>query len=155
MKILYLRIGMALATAFLGPALAVPVMADVEGSVGWLHAMGPGAKEAAGYLVLTNNGDEERKLLRITSAASDEVGLRRSIVSEEGLARAWPVGFMKLAPGESLHLEPEGLQVMFSNLKSSLKAGDKVPLTLQFDGFEKPFTVMLEVRPLLSSTNPT
>jgi copper(I)-binding protein len=149
MKILSLRIGAALSAAFLGSALAGPVMADVVGSVGWSYATVPSGKEAAGYLVLTNDGDEERKLLRITSPVSDDVGLRRSIVSAEGVARSWPVGFLKLAPGESLHLEPEGLHVMFSDLKSALKVGDKVPLTLQFDGFEKPFTVMLEVRPLL------
>ncbi len=135
--------------AILGMALAAPAMADVVGSAGWSRATAPGAKEAVGYLVLTNDGDEERKLLKITSPVSDAVTLHRSSVDAQGVARMWPVGFLKLAPGESVQFEPNALHVMFTDLKTAFKAGDKVPLILQFDGFEKPFTVMLEVRPLV------
>jgi copper(I)-binding protein len=129
--------------------LARPALADVVGSDGWSRATPPGAKEAVGYLVLTNNGDEERKLLKITTSISDEVRIHRSSVSSEGVAQMWPVGFLRLEPGESLRFEPSGYHIMFSGLKKPWKAVDKVPLLLQFDGFEKAFTVMLEVRPLV------
>ena len=111
-----------------------------------------GAEEAVGYLVLRNDGDEERSLLKITSPISDEVRIHRSAINSEGVAKMWPVGFLKLQPGDTVRFEPNGLHVMFMELKKPLKAGDKVPLTLQFDGFEKPFTVMLEVRPLVPAT---
>jgi periplasmic copper chaperone A len=148
MTINMLRSGVALA-AILGLTLAAPAMADVVGSAGWSRATPPGAKEAVGYLVLTNNGDEERKLLKITSPVSDRVGIHRSTVDSQGVARMWPVGSVTLAPGESLRFEPSGLHVMFSELLKPFKAGEKIPLTLQFDGFEKPFTVLLEVRSLV------
>jgi copper(I)-binding protein len=102
-----------------------------------------------GYLVLTNNGEELRSLLKITSPVCDRISLHRSSVDSEGVARMWPVGSLKIEPGESVRFDPNGLHVMFVDIKASFKAGDKVPLTLQFDGFEKPFTVMLEVRPLV------
>jgi len=124
-------------------------LADVVGSDGWSRATPPGAKEAVGYLVLKNNGNEERRLLKITSPIGDAVSIHRSSVSSEGVAQMWPVGFLKLDAGESMRFEPNGYHVMFTGLKKPLKAGDKVPLTLQFDGAEKPFTVMLEVRPLV------
>jgi len=129
--------------------VAVPALAEVVGSEGWSRATPPGATEAVGYLVLTNTGEEARKLLKITSTAADTVSIHRSSVDSQGVARMWPVGSLNLAPGETLRFEPNGLHMMFSALKQPLKAGDKLPLTMQFDGFDKPFTVMLEVKPLV------
>jgi periplasmic copper chaperone A len=129
--------------------MASAAMADVVGSAGWSRATVPGAKEAVGYLVLTNKGEEERSLLKITSTVSDRVSIHRSSVDSQGVARMWPVGKLKLEPGEAITFDPNGLHVMFNDIKQGFKAGDKVPLTLQFDGLEKPFTVMLEVRPLV------
>jgi periplasmic copper chaperone A len=133
---------------------AVPALADVVGSEGWSRATPPGAKEAVGYLVLTNNGDQERSLLKITSTISDEIRIHRSSINSEGVAQMWPVGFLKLGAGETLRFDPNGFHVMFASLRKPLKAGDKVPLVLQFDGGEKAFTVMLEVRPLVPAAMP-
>jgi copper(I)-binding protein len=142
------RIISALAAIMAG-LLTSPAMADVTGSDGWSRATPPGAKEAVGYLVLTNKGDELRSLLKITSTISDEVRIHRSSVNSEGVSQMWPVAFIKLEADETVRFEPNGLHVMFSGLAKPLKAGDKVPLVLQFDGREPPFTVMLEVRPLV------
>ncbi len=149
MNIMSFRVGAVLGTAILGLAMGSAAMADVVGSDGWSRATAPGAKEAVGYLMLTNNGDEDRSLLKITSPVSDEVTIHRSSIDSQGMARMWPVAKLKLEPGETVKFEPNGLHVMFGDLKKGFKAGDKVPLTLQFDGHEQPFTVMLEVRPLV------
>jgi periplasmic copper chaperone A len=133
---------------------AFPALAEVVGSDGWSRATPPGAKEAVGYLVLTNRGDEERSLLKITSPVSDEVRIHRSSVDSQGVSKMWPVGFLRLQPGETVRFDPNGLHVMLAALKKPLKAGDKVPLTMQFDGFLQPFTVMLEVRPLVPVAAP-
>jgi periplasmic copper chaperone A len=142
------RSGAALAAVSM-LTMASAALADVTGSAGWSRATVPGAKEAVGYLVLTNNGDEERSLLKITSPLCDRVSIHRSSVDSEGVARMWPVGRVKLEPGETLTFNPNALHLMFNDIKQPFKVGDKVPLTLQFDGLEKPFTVMLEVRPLV------
>jgi periplasmic copper chaperone A len=133
---------------------AVPALAEVVGREGWSRATPPGAKEAVGYLVLENKGDVERSLMKITSDLADEVRIHRSSVDSQGVARMWPVGFLKLQPGETVRFEPNGLHVMLSALKKPLKAGDKVALTMLFDGFLQPFTVMLEVRPLVPAAAP-
>jgi periplasmic copper chaperone A len=142
------------ALAVVAGLCAVPALAEVVGSDGWSRATPPGAKEAVGYLVLTNRGDEERSLLKITSPISDEVRIHRSSVDSQGVAKMWPVGFLRLQPGETVRFDPNGLHVMLSALKKPLKVGDKVPLTMQFDGFLQPFTVMLEVRPLVPAAAP-
>ncbi len=149
MKTISLRVGAALGVAILGLCMAGAAMADVTGSAGWSRATPPGAKEAVGYLVLTNQGEEERSLLKITSPVSDRVTIHRSTIDSQGVAQMWVVGKVQLEPGETLQFDPNGLHVMFADIKAAFKAGDKVPLTLQFDGFEKAFTVMLEVRPLV------
>lgn len=130
--------------------VTAPAMADVVGSEGWSRATPPGAKEAVGYLVLTNKGDEERSLLKITSTIGD-VSIHRSTVNSQGVAQMWPVGFVKIPAGESMRFEPNGYHVMFKDLSKPLKAGDKIPLTLQFDGHEQAFTVMLEVKALTAA----
>src|SRR5687767_8989562 len=96
-----------LAAALILAGLFAPAaMADVTGSDGWSRATPPGAKEAVGYLVLKNNGDEQRKLLKITSTISDEVSIHRSSVNSQGVAQMWPVGFVRLEAGESMRFEP-------------------------------------------------
>src|SRR5690606_34577970 len=92
---------------------------------------------------------EERKLLRITSPVSDAVSLHRTSMTAQGVSRMWPLAVLAVEPGQALHMEPGGVHVMFTALRAPLVAGQKVPLTLKFDGGEPEFTLLLEVRPLV------
>lgn len=144
----------ALAALALGLVLPGMAAAEVKASNGWARATPPGAKTAAGYLTFTNSGDEERSLLKIVSPVSDEVSLHRTSIDEKGMTRMWPMAKLALEPGETLRLEPAGIHVMFGALKTALVAGQKVPLTIKFDGGEPEFTVMLEVVPLTATGAP-
>ncbi len=128
------------------PALAEP---EVVASEAWARATVPGATTGVAYLVLTNKGNEDAKLLSITSSVCDKIMIHRSTIDSEGVARMWPVGKLEIAPGESVRFDPNGLHVMFMDLKAPFVVGQKVPLKLIFEG-EQPITVMLEVRPLVS-----
>lgn len=128
---------------------ATPAMAEVGASEGWARATTPGAKVSAGYFTLTNTGSEERKLMKITSPVSDEVTVHRTSITSQGTARMWPMAVLAVEPGASLRLEPGGVHVMFNRLKAPLVAGQKVPVTMKFDGGEPEFTLELEVRPLV------
>jgi periplasmic copper chaperone A len=138
---------MAVLAAATGILNASPAAAEVVASEAWTRATAPGAA-GVGYLVLTNKGDEEAKLLKIVSPVCDKIMIHRSTIDNEGVARMWPVASLRIAPGESLRFEPNGLHVMFMDLKSPFKVGQKVPLQLTFEG-EREFTVMLEVKPLV------
>lgn len=132
-----------------GLAAALPAAAEVKASEGWVRASTPGAKVGAAYFTLTNTGAEQRKLLKITSPVSDEITVHRSSITAQGTARMWPMAVLAVEPGETLRLEPGALHVMFTALKAPLVAGQKVPLTMKFDGGEPEFTLVLEVRPLV------
>jgi copper(I)-binding protein len=141
------------AMLILGLAAAPFAAAEVKASDGWLRATPPGSKVAAAYLTLTNTGDEERNLLKIVSPVTDRVTLHRTSITETGTARMWPLSGLAIAPGETLRLQPNGVHVMFDALKAPLVAGQKVPLTLKFDGGEPEFTIQLEVRPLVPAAD--
>lgn len=133
-------------------AALAPVHADVVASDAWSRATVPGATTAAGYMVLTNTGSDERKLLKITSPVCDTVSLHRSSVNSEGRARMWPVGSLEIRAGETVRFDPNGLHVMFTGIQAPFKVGDTIPLMLTFEGDQKQIaeiTVQFEVRPLV------
>ncbi len=138
---------MAVLAAAVGLLNAAPALAEVVGSEAWTRATAPGAA-GVGYLVLTNKGSEAAKLLKIVSPVCDRIVIHRSTIDNEGVARMWAVGKLEIAPGESVRFEPNGLHVMFMDLKKPFEVGQKVPLQLTFE-YEPEITVMLEVRPLV------
>ena len=136
---------MRAAALALALSFAAPAMTQVVGSDGWMRATPPGAGTAAGYLVLTNTGSEEAKLLKIVSPVSDRTMIHRDSLDSEGVLRMWPLNFLKIPPGETVRFEPNGLHVTFMDLKAPFVAGQKIPLQLTFEG-QPEITVMLEVR---------
>jgi periplasmic copper chaperone A len=138
-----------------GLLLAMPAVADIEISEGWSRATVPGTPVGAGYLVIRNTGQKSHSLLLITSPVCDTVMVHKSSVDSNGVARMWPVGKVEVEPGQTVRFEPNGLHIMFMDLKAPFKVGTTVPLTLQFDGGEGPMTVQLEVRPLVPDAPPS
>jgi copper(I)-binding protein len=141
------RMVLALA-ATAGLSLALPASAEVVASEAWARATVPGAKTAAGYLLLTNKGEETASLIALTTTVCDRLMIHRSTLDAQGVARMWPVGKLEIAPGETVRFDTNGLHLMFEELKAPLVAGQKVPVRMVFDGLP-PLTVQLEVRPLV------
>jgi copper(I)-binding protein len=135
---------LAVATGLLSGA---PAMAEVVGTDAWTRATAPGAA-GVGYLVLTNKGSDTAKLIKIVSPVCDRIMIHRSSIDENGIARMWAVGKLEIAPGESVRFAPNGLHVMFMEMKAPFRVGQQVPLQLTFEG-EPEITVMLEVKPLV------
>jgi copper(I)-binding protein len=142
-----LRKAVVVMAAVIGAINGAPALAEVVASEGWTRATAPNAT-GVGYLVLTNRGDEDAKLLKIVSPVCDRIMIHRSTLDENGVARMWAVAKLEIAPGESVRFGPNGLHVMFMDLKAPFVAGQKVPLQLTFE-HEPEITVMLEVRPLV------
>jgi copper(I)-binding protein len=125
-----------------------PAQAQVVVSDAWARATVPGAKTAAGYLVFTNKGSEEASLMVLTSTVSDKVQIHRSSVDSQGVSRMWPVGFLRIPPGETVRFDPSGLHLMFNDIKAPFVVGQKVPVRVIFE-HEPEIIVQLEVRPLV------
>jgi copper(I)-binding protein len=101
----------------------------------WSRATPPGAKVAAGYLSITNNGDTADRLTAVFSAISDKGEIHQmSVDSTTGVMTMRPVdGGIEIPAGETVKLEPGNYHLMFVGLKQPAKQGERFKGTLTFE----------------------
>lgn len=122
----------ALALALPLPALSHDYRA---GTLSIAHPTTPGAPPtahtAAGYLSLTNEGDEADFLVAVESHLPSASVHRSEVV--DGIATMSPVDRVEIPAGETVTLEPGGLHVMFMGLDAPLAAEGGLSATLVFE----------------------
>lgn len=97
----------------------------------------PGAMATAAFMVLKNTGSADTRLVRVANPASATTELHTHL-NDGGVMRMRQVADIPVKAGGEAVLQPGGLHVMMIELKSPLKAGDSVPLTLTYaDGSSK------------------
>lgn len=136
--------------AALALALPLPALAH-DYSVGPLsiaHPMAPVtppmARSAAGYLSITNEGEEADALVAIESDLPSTSIHRSEIV--DGVATMSAVDRLEIPAGETVTLEPGGLHVMFMGLEAPFAAEERIPATLVFER-AGPVEVVFHVEP--------
>ena len=92
-----------------------------------------GAKSAAAYMAISNEGATAIRLIGIESAAAKKITLHNTEHGSDGVARMQPVAGIEIPAGETVVLEPGGLHVMLMGLTGPLKEGDMVPATFHFE----------------------
>ncbi len=106
----------------------------------WSRATPPGSDTAAVYMSLTNPGGAD---VIVTDIDSDiGMAMIHRSVAAAGMMRMEHVDELRLAPGETLMLEPEGLHVMLTGLEADLVVGQTFALQLYAEDAE----VQVEVR---------
>ncbi|MEH2527431.1 MULTISPECIES: copper chaperone PCu(A)C [unclassified Bradyrhizobium] len=133
--------------ALLGaPAHAQEVKAgDLVITQPWSRATPGGAKIAGGFLTIENKG---AALDRLISGAGDiagkveihEMAMNNGVMTMRPLDKG-----LVIEPGKTVKLAPGGYHLMLMDLKTPLKQGDKVPLTLEFEKAGK-VTLSLDVQ---------
>jgi copper(I)-binding protein len=111
----------------------------------WARATPPGAATAAVYITIENRGAEADRLLKITSPASGSAMLHETIEAD-GVSKMREVAG-GIAPGATLEMKPGGLHIMLMGLAGSLKEGDAISLTLDFEKAED-VTVEAKIAPI-------
>ena len=127
--------GAAFATILLvAPVCAADVKAgDLVISQAWSRATPNGAKVGTGYLTIENKGSTADKLVGVTGDVSSKIEVHEMSM-DNGVMKMRPVdGGLAIDPGKTVKLAPSGYHLMIMDLKSPLKQGDKLPLTLQFE----------------------
>lgn len=102
---------------------------------GWIREAPPGAKAMAAYMSVMNHGNSEKVLVGASSGDFENVMLHRTIV-EGGMAKMVHQMAIAIPPGGEVLFEPNGYHIMLMGPKRTLKAGDKVVITLKFKGGE-------------------
>ena len=120
-----------------GLAATAPALARGHGPIrisdAWCPPTPPGAPTAAGYLTIANVGRTPDRLTGAASPAAAQVQLH-AMTTRGGIMRmrAMTEG-LEVAPGQTRTVQPGGeAHLMLIGLRRPLKAGERVPVTLDF-----------------------
>jgi periplasmic copper chaperone A len=123
-----------LLTLLCAPAQAQEVKAgDLVITQAWSRATPGGAKIAGGFLTIENKGAAPDRLTAVSGDVAGKVEIHEMAMNN-GVMTMRPLDKgLAIEPGKTVKLAPGGLHLMLMDLKSPLKQGDKVPLTLEFE----------------------
>jgi len=124
----------ALAALLTAPVRAEDVKAgDLVITQAWSRATPSGAKVAGGYLTVENKGTTADRLVSGSGDVAGRVEIHEMAMND-GVMTMRPLDKgLVIDPGKTVKFAPGGNHLMLMDLKTPLKQGDKVPLTLQFE----------------------
>jgi periplasmic copper chaperone A len=131
-------IGFVLAALITGLLTTVSRAEDVKAgdlviTQAWARATPGGAKVGGGFLTIENKGTVPDKLVGVSADGAGKIEVHEMVMNE-GVMKMRPVeGGLTIDPGKTVKLAPGGLHLMMMDLKSPLKQGDKMPVTLEFE----------------------
>jgi periplasmic copper chaperone A len=133
-------------TLLAAPAFADEVKAgDLVITQAWSRATPGGAKIGGGYLTIENKGSAPDRLIGAAGEVAGKIEVHEMAMNN-GVMTMRPLdNGLTIEPGKTVKLAPGGYHLMMFDLKSPLKQGDKVPLTLEFEKAGK-VTVSLDVQ---------
>jgi len=123
-----MRIAFILAMFFLANSAQAQPQIDKP----WARATAPGARVAAGYMVIRNPGTAADRLESASSPASARVELHVHI-NEGGVMKMREVPGYDVPARGSFELKPGGAHLMFMDIRRPFKEGEKLPVKLKFE----------------------
>jgi len=123
-----------LAGVFAASARAEEIKAgDLVITQAWSRATPGGAKVAGGYLTIENKGSVADRLIGGSADVAEkvqvhEMGMNNGVMTMRPLDQG-----LTIEPGKTVKLAPGGYHLMLLDLKTPLKQGDKLPVTLEFE----------------------
>ena len=130
------QILLALAVLFVSTSFAAAEdikAGDLVISQAWTRATPKGAKTGGGYLTIENKGTAPDTLLGGSADIAGSVQVHEMSM-DNGVMKMRPLDKgLTIEPGKTVKLAPGGYHLMMMDLKSPLKKGDKLPITLEFE----------------------
>jgi len=116
------------------PARAEEVKAgDLVITQAWTRATPKGAKIGGGYLTIENKGTAPDRLIGGSAEIAGSVQVHEMSM-DDGVMKMRPLDKgLAIEPGKVVKLAPGGYHLMMMDLKSPLKQGDRLPITLEFE----------------------
>jgi copper(I)-binding protein len=120
-------------------------LGDLVISQPWSRAAPAGADTASSYLTIENKGTAADRLVGGSTEVAEKLQIQKTSM-EGGATSAQPVeGGLGISPGEKVVFAPGSYKLALMKLKSPMKKGTKVSLTLEFEKAGKvtvPFDVL-------------
>lgn len=106
--------------------------ATIEVKDAWIRTPPPGAPTAAGYATVINHGISSDHIIGASSRAAATTQLHQMTMTG-GVMRMRPITTgLPIGASATVKFSPNGDHLMLTGLKSPLKAGAHVKITLQF-----------------------
>lgn len=113
----------------------------------WSRPTPPGVTVGVGYMSISNRGDADVTLIAAETPAAGQVSIHQSKM-DDGVMRMEPLPQGLVIPaGTTVDLKPHGYHLMLEQLNAQLMEGQRIPLTLGFEGAPS-MDVELAVEPL-------
>lgn len=120
-----------LIASLLNSALMASAHAQVIVKDAWVRATVPQQKATGAFMQLTASQDS--RLVSVSSSAVPVVELHEMSMQDD-VMRMRQIPALELPAGKRVALAPGGYHLMLLDLKQPMEAGDRVPLTLVFEG---------------------
>jgi len=105
---------------------------DIQVRHPWSRATAPGAKVAAGYMEIRNNGTQRDRLLSASTATAKRVEMH--VTQRDGeVLKMREVKAFDIPARERFTLGPGGAHLMLVDLVQPLKKGERFAMTLRFE----------------------
>lgn len=126
--------------ALIGAFMAAPAFAhdfaagDLSIDHPWSRATPEGARVAAGYASITNNGAEADRLIEVRSDFAASAEIHEMAVDGNGVMTMRPLADgIEIPAGEEVKLEPGSFHIMFMGPEKQLVEGESFAGTLVFE----------------------
>ena len=124
----------ALLLAMTGLSVAMEMkIGDLTISNPTIRATVPGAKVAAGYVMITNNGASSDRIVDGGAEFAGKLELHEMKMVDQVVKMRPLANGIELSPGKTVMLKPGGNHIMFMKLDGVLKEGEMRPVMLEFE----------------------
>lgn len=110
----------------------------------WVREAPPTARVLGLFMQLHNAGERELVIQGASSPLCERVEIHRTVL-EDGVARMIPQPELRLAPGETLSLEPGSYHLMLIGPRQALREGDRIEVLIRYDDDQEQ-TIQAPVR---------
>ena len=114
-------------------SFALAESASIQVEQPWSRATPSGASTGAVYFTVINKSQDADRLLGASSNVADKSQIHEMKVVNGTMEMRQVTGGLPVPAGGSVELKPGSYHVMLSGLKKPLKAGETIPLTLDFE----------------------
>ena len=99
----------------------------------WSRVTAPGAKVGGGYVTITNGGEQVERLLTVSADHSERAEIHSMSMQDDVMVMRPLDDALTIPAGETVHLEPGGLHLMFLQLNQPHVVNQPFDVTLTFE----------------------
>lgn len=126
-------LALAVITAVTAPFAQEIRVGPITLSEPWTRATAPAAPTGAGFVTMENAGTVDDRLIAAASPAAEAVELHTMTMDDGVMTMRRLDDGIAVPAGETVHLAPGGLHIMFIGLAEPFRQGETVPVTLTFE----------------------